>query len=301
MTAPLVFYVPLLHPECVPARVRERVLCVPCGLPESFAASGSGPAGLEAREAVRRALPLGPAQSRAVLEELLRLGEEHAPSGILRQVSSLRRMDDASREEKSGEMAALDAFAVSGQAGASAGKNAPAPDEEQRQALLDSQKLLLLAHSLEERMLELARLEGRFSRAEELLYAALGEDDAEEAYGFGQRDAPLSGDEAESLALPVSWRLVVEAMLAFLPDKAALFTADAAMIQDLHAEESLRPLPEDRLELVSDWPEGCVRGLLYARLPAWRLAGKRACPAERPWLNKECEVLAAGPADGPSV
>lgn len=299
MTAPLVFYVPLLHPECVPARVRERVLCVPCGLPESAAASGIGPAGFEAREAVRRTLPLGPAQSRAVLEELLRLGEEHAPSGILRQVSSLRRMDDASREEKSGETAALSAFAVSGQAGAFAGENASSRDAEQRQALLDSQKLLLLAHSLEERMLELARLEGRFSQAEALLYAALGEDDAEESRGFGQRDASLSGDKTESLELPVSWRPVVEAMFAFLPDKAALFTADAAMIQDLHAEELLRPLPENRAELVSGWPEDCARGLFYARLPAWRLAGRRACPAERPWLNKECEVVTAGP--GPSV
>lgn len=289
MAAPVIFYVPLLHSECVPARVRERVLCVPCGLPEPSTASGTGPAGLEAREAIRRALPLGPAESRAVLEELLRLGEEHAPSGILRQVSSLRRMDDAAREEKSGETAALDAFAASGRTPAFVGGNTPGRAEE-RQALLDSQKLLLLAHSLEERVLELARLEGRFSRAEESLHAALGEGDAEDLREFGQ----LSGGEAESLTLPVSWRLVVEAMFTFLPDKATLFTADAAMIQDLHAEELLRPLPEDRAGLLSGWPEEYTREPLYARLPAWRLAGRRSCPAERPWLDKECEVLAAG-------
>lgn len=303
MTAPTVWYAPLLHPECVPAPLRDRVTCLPCGLPEPCG-TRTGQAGAGAREAVRRLLPLGPAESRAALEELLRLGEEHASSGILGQVSVLRIMEQAPREAASGETADIEAFAVSGRVSpASVGKGAPGRDKEEKQAAaddvllwrarVDSQRILLLAYALEERMLEAARLESRFFRAEEMLRTALGEGDVGDALEFERRDGPQSGDEAAALAFPVSWRLVVEAMLPFLPDRAVLFTTDAAMIGDLFAAELLRPLPEDRAGLVHGWPEQWAAGLLYARMPARRLLGGRDCSAQRPWLDNEYEVLAA--------
>ncbi len=300
MIAPAIFYFPRLHPEFAPAWARGRVLGIPCGLPEVDGESAPGPVAREAQEAARRALPLSPAQSRAVLEELLRLGEDHAHTGILRQVSALRLADDARRGEKAGENAALDAFAATGRADAPGGRNSPAFSPEQR--LLDCQKLLLLAHSLEERVLELERLESRVSLVEESLYAALGEADAEDlrelagqAEAAGRAGAPFADDDAASPEVPVSWRLITEAMVPFLPDGALLFTADAAVVQELREEGLLRPLPDDTAACLPDWPAERLAGLLHARLPGWRLAGRRSCPADRPWLDREYDVLAADP------
>ncbi len=304
MTVPAVFHVPRLHPEYVPARMRERALFVPCGLSDSFAASGDPDS---AREAIRRLLPFGPAESRAVLEELLRLGEEHAFTGILRQVNALRLMEDGKRGERTGELGALASFAASGVAAGSVeptagGGDTAAPNAVAlRQMLMDSQKLLLLAYALEERMLELEQLESRFLGAEASLHAALGEGDAEDLQELERQGAPLSGGMAESLAMPISWQSTVEAMLPFLPDKAMLFTADTQMIEDLQTAELLRPLSEDKAALLSDWPEEILSSLSYVCLPAWRLLGRRSCPVERPWLSRECEVFAMEAASETSV
>lgn len=318
MTAPAVFYFPRLHLEFAPAWARGRVIAMPCGLPERSGTSApktsapgtpdSGPAAREAQEAARRALPLSPARSRAVLEELLRLGEDHALTGILRQVAALRLADDARRGEKAGENAALDAFAASGRADLAAGVKSPECSPEQH--VLDCQKLLLLAYSLEERVLELERLESRVSLAEESLYAALGEADAEdlrELAGADPDDDAHPGDDADSPEVPVSWRLATEAMLPFLPAGAALFTADAAVVRDLREENLLRPLagelagglsgslPGCLAGCLADWPEERLAGLLHARLPGWRLAGRRSRPADRPWLDREYDIVAANP------
>ena len=306
MTAPAIFYFPRLHLEFAPAWARGRVLGVPCGLPELSGASAPETAAREAQEAARRALPLSPAQSRAVLEELLRLGEDHALTGILRQVSALRLADDARRGEKAGENAALDAFAATGRAdapagGSSSGRGKP-PEFSPEQPLLDCQKLLLLAYSLEERVLELERLESRVSLAEESLYAALGEADAEDlreladqAEAAGRAGAPFDDDDAAFPEVPVSWRLITEAMFPFWPDGALLFTADAAAVQELQEEGLLRPLSDDTAACLPGWPAERLAGLLHARLPGWRLAGRRSCPVDRPWLDREYDVLAANP------
>ena len=294
MTAPAIFYFPRLHLEFAPAWVRGRVLGVPCGLPEAFSAPAPGPAAREALEAACRALPLSPSESRAVLEELLRLGEEHALTGILRQVSALRLADDARRGEKAGESAALDAFAATGRPGVPFSGEKSGPFSPERQ-VLDCQKLLLLAYSLEERVLELERLESRVSLAEESLYAALGEADAEDLRELAGQAGASVDDDAASLEVPVSWRLTTEAMFPFLPAGAALFTADAAVVRDLREEDLLRPLSGDAAGRLPGWPEERLAGLLYARLPAWRLAGRRCRPAEIPWLDREYDVLAADP------
>ena len=299
MTAPAIFYFPRLHLEFAPAWARGRVIGVPCGLPEVSGAPAPGTAASEAQEAARRALPLSPAESRAVLEELLRLGEEHALTGILRQVSALRLADDARRGERAGENAALDAFAATGRAGAPTGGSSPgggkSPAFSPEQQVLDSQKLLLLAYSLEERILELERLESRVSLAEDSLYAALGEADAEDLRELaGQAEASFD-DDAASPEVPVSWRLITEAMFPFLPAGAVLFTADADAVQELREEGLLRPLSGDTAGCLPGWPEERLAGLLYARLPAWRLAGRRSCLADHPWLDREYDVLAADP------
>lgn len=305
MTASVAFHVPRLHPESVPDTIRGRAIFVPCGLPAACADSAAVLDSCEAREAVRRSLPWSQTEARVVLDELLRLGDEHSLKGILRQAAVMEQMDAEKRKGRVEELAALDAFATSGRAPVSrAGTNGsmrePTAGENMagfaegtlRNILLDSQKLLILAYSLEERVLEMERIEGRFLQAEESFYAALGRDDVEDMRELERESAALFGDAAQTLLVPVPWRMVAEAMLPFLPDKPLFFTADSDMIYDLRAADLLGPFPSDKNDLVADWPPALKAGLSYARLPAWRLLGKRGSLAERPWLDKECEVLA---------
>ena len=306
MAVPAIFYIPRLHPEFVPEDLRARVFFVPSGLamPSAVCPGGQTVAaeGDDPRETVRRALPFGPAESRAVLEEILRLGMEHASDGLLGQLAALQRPDPRAREDRAEESAALEAFASSGRLPASTARKAAGQAEEgaspgkmtQRQILADCQKLLLLAHALEEDILDSARLEGLLTRAEESLYAALGEGDADDLQGFMQQPGLADGDTVGTPPVPVAWRLMAEAVFPFLPDNALLLTADSEMTQDLDDAGLLSPFPEDRANiLLPDWPRELASTVAWARLPAWRLTGRRSCPPDRPWLGREHDLLVA--------
>jgi hypothetical protein len=303
MSVSVVVCVPRLHPESVPVWARDAAFCLPCGLEESTALLPRRSA-CAARELIRRALPLGAARSREVIEELLRLGETHGCDGMLSRLSALRFQDDAAREEAAEERAALENFlspvggAVPGaqmSARGESGKNSVQDDPARRRMLVDSQKLLLLAYVYEKNMRELANLEDRVFRAEASLRASLGEENSRDAAAPVRRASPASVDA--SLKFPLSWRMVLEAMLPFVPDKALFLTADREMFQDLHAAGLLRPCPADRAKLLPDVPDDVSRGLLYARAPAWSLLLRPFCPEDRPWLERECEVLATDGAD----
>jgi len=87
-------------------------------------------------------------------------------------------------------------------------------------------------------------------------------------------------------------------MLPFLPEKAVMFTADPGMAHDLREAGMLQPFPEDLYAFCVDWPQPLVTGMLYACLPAWRLVGRKGPLPERPWLNRDIEILVARPATG---
>ena len=317
MVLPAIVYIPRLHPEFVPGVLRARVFFVPPGLaapsgdrPDKQSCSGPRD---DPQETIRRALPFSPGESRAVLEEMLRLGREHASDGILGQLAALQLQDSDSGGDRAGELAALDAFASTGEfpdspggkpATVRRGEGASPERRALRQVMADSQKLLLLAYALEEDVLDSARLEGHFARAEESLHASLGEDDAGELRELIQEEAPCQDEGLGSPPdVPVSWQVMAEAMFPFLPDDVLLLTADQGMARDLHDAGLLRPLSDDKAKALSAWPHDLSRNLSWTRLPAWRLAGRRSCPPGRPWLDREYDVLVAGapgePADSP--
>jgi hypothetical protein len=171
-----------------------------------------------------------------------------------------------------------------------------------REVLVDCQKVLLLVDTLEERAAELTVLEKRFQEAEAALCAALAEE--------GATNAPEASDEESSTGeiarqknilgaiLNVPWRVVVDAALPFLPDQALLFTSDEVMAAELWESGMLQPLPEDRANVCACWPQDIASGLLFARLPAWRLAGRHSVPENRPWLDRDVEIVVARPKSG---
>ncbi len=283
-----VFYVPLLHAVSLGGTLPPEVLFFPSGLHE-----GASEAENAALAGVRRALPLAPREARAALNEMLRMGEELSSDGFLRQLTA---WEDRPAQKKAGavrsdEALALDAF-VSGDAASAASAVERASGE--REALVNCQKVLLLADSLEERASELSSLEKRFQKAEAALAAALGEgalpEEGEAGCLAGEIARPLSAAPA------VPWRVMLDALLPFLPERALLLSADERMAADLDA--LLQPLPEERAKLCAAWPQALRADLRYVRLPGWSLAGRQGLPAGRPWLARDVELLLVSPGTG---
>lgn len=331
----MIFYVPALHRLAAPDDLPPQAAFFPASLPASRPgqaaeeqpqtmtgqASGEerpdrqgGPD--KAEEERRRAeslaalmLPLDFAEAGAMLADMLRQGEEHAAGGALKQMAALGAAYGHDLSLRA-EMADLARFvgtgADGGDAGGGPGLEAASGDqlaEKRRRALVDCQKVLLLAHYLEERALEIAALGARAMAAEAALLSALGDDGAElseepfadvsETAGNG----PASACQATSFALSfgASWQSVVDAVLPFLPEEAVLLTCDPNMIGDLREAGLLLPLPAERapFALAGPWPP--KRELWHASLPAWRLVGRRGPLAERPWLERVLEIYAALP------
>jgi hypothetical protein len=313
-----VFYAPSLHPDCQDFPLPEQVAFFPVGLPgdpRQHPDAALTHDVLTAEQAVRESLPLAPAEARSALAEMLRLGEEYAAGGLLRELAAHRLLhaDENFLSGRDGEFDDLEHFAATGELPerqdgvrvvnwSEAASKAVATPESIRRATVDCQKTLLLAYSLEERFRELAGLEERYQSMERSLLASLGEgDDSEVEAALGLRE---QGGAEESLydgGSSLSWRVVVDAALPFLPQKGVLFTADTRMALDLRELGMLQPFPEDRAFVCDGWPLDIVTGLLYAALPGWRLVGRKRPLPERPWLDQEVEVFVARPKGGWSV
>lgn len=314
---PLVFYVPALQRLAAPADTPPEALFFP--VRKTAFETGADERRLLAEELAAAALPLDSAGAGAVLDEMLRQGGEHAAGGALKQMAAFDAIDDkelllraemADLARFAAPEAAPDAFAGSFvQIGARFGL-----EEKRRRALIDCQKVLLLAHYLEERALEIAALNARAMTAEKALLSALGEGGPEFDAGpefdpvpefedaaasgagsdFDLGPSAGAGPALEGLVPGASWRVVLDAALPFLPEKAVLLTLEAGMTGDLHDAGLLRPLPEDRAPFTLPGRQGGWK-LFYAFEPAWRLVGRPAPLLERPWLERELELYAATP------
>lgn len=304
----LLFYLPSLHREIVPAGVPGDVLFFPSGLPEKKAAVADGseaPLQSEILAAVKNALPLKENEAFSLLGEMLGMGDVGAGAGFLRQLHASHAGTAGRFKEEGapGEFADLAFFSATGNVPDKTPPPSPVAGFRQwsagvrrqdglppavRQALADCQKVLLLVWWREKKLLEVVGLEQRFLAAEKALSAALA-------------DGAATGPEPSAAAPEdsgVPWRAVMDAALPFLPDEAAVFTADEAMALDLRDAGMLGPLPEDSAGMLPGWPQELVSGLLHAELPAWRLVGRRGPLDERPWLERTVEVFVARPRRG---
>ncbi|MDR1946692.1 MAG: hypothetical protein LBQ51_05950 [Desulfovibrio sp.] len=289
----VLFYVPDLRPESAPADVPEQVAFFPCGLP---AAPGPRrPARSPEAEAALDVVsfPLSPPEARATLEELLRLGLEYSPHGLLSTMAGYGKYE-ADRTQDASERTDLDFFAASGEV-PQAGRTDPAEaakSEQNAQAvckdLIDAQKILILADYLEEKNLERAALEKRVLLAEQALHASLseGENPCAEAADLESGNADRIGNDFPRVAP----RMLLRAVLHFLPKHAALFTADDGLITELLEEGRLGPLPADRAGLAAPWPEQTWPRLLYAVLSVPLTS--RSSDAQDPAFMRKAELLA---------
>lgn len=295
-----VFYVPTLLRKAAPAGIPPGVAFFSCGLAAAPEATPVPEETRAAEKAAAGALPLKPEEARVVLDEMLRLGEDLGGGDAFRHV--LLFDEETAADARAAEAAALDAFAATGETpavpdwGVKSALEAAAEADALRKALVDSQKILLLVHALEERSLEIAGAAGRLRDAGAAFAASLGiEGETEDGFAALLPDALLLDDGARH---NVPWRNFTDAALPFLPSGAALFTASESVALDLRESGMLQPFPEDRAFLCRDWPQDLVLGALYASLPGWRLVGRRRPLPERPWLDREVEIIVARPGGG---
>lgn len=276
-----IIYAPIMHSSLAPQGLPDDVL---------FICPGLG-VGVPPRAFTPEGLPFTGREAQAVLAELLTLGAEFSAGGDLKLAAGqgwLER-EEARKEDLRAEKAALENFVQSGgndhkgnewTRAASAGALSPASQADQ---FKNSQKALLLAWEHEDNIIAMRELEIKIAEGEERLASVLSEGNV---------------DTAKTDFLPparpeYSWRLVLDAMSAFLPEEAAIFTAYGPMIEDLRAQGVLEPIPGNIVNALSHWPDELVSSLLAAELPTWRLLGYAALPPDRPWLSATRLVLAA--------
>lgn len=306
-----VFYVPALHRQAAPANTPPEAAFFPA-MPEAAVLGAcvcDGEPGfalaMQAQQAAALRLPLGRAEARSVLEDMLRQGEALAVDGQLRQMAALADAPDKDLSLRA-EMGALNAFCDGGvrpsYAQPCGAEQQALYDEAVRRAMIDCQKVLLLAAFHEERSLEAQSQQAKADMAEKALRAALGEggpgeSDALDFDGFAESGEFAGHDVAHGFldvqpAAPSSllpWRTVVDAALPFLPENGVLLTHDDLMAREMHEAGFLQPVPEHLAG--QGWSCVPADGLLYAQLPAWRLVGRKGPVAERPWLERIIDVF----------
>lgn len=158
------------------------------------------------------------------------------------------------------------------------------------------QQLLLLAWQVEEQALELRNLDQHVQAGWRELDAALGMDDTDNIPGLSGERFSLVPEEREPV-LP--WRLVLEAMLFFVPQGTLLATSHREIIEALAEEPGCSPAKFSENKVVGDYEKLLSRvqagGGRIIHAPGWKLIGASRCPADKPWLERERFLICLGP------
>lgn len=277
----MTLYFPLLHPELLSGAQRQSL---PGGV--RFLDPGLAKPGSPLHRMPESA-PFDRGLARAILADTLRFGEsvssprDIAAHGLLQQAEAL--------SPESGRLVLAEVERTLAGAGGAAAAQADPLLEARRQA----QTLLLLAWSLEERILDLRGIDADLRESWERLGESVNPAEAADLEphaaesadeGLVDGEALAVGSVLAGMALPdeyadsAPWRRVLEAFAALAPGS-DLVTADEAVISALREAG----LPE--------------RGGVF-EAPAWRLAGLDRCPADRPWLDAPLRLAVAALANG---
>jgi hypothetical protein len=256
---------PLMHPELLAAAARA-------ALPQDvrFLDPGLAAPGSAAHTRPERA-PFDTRTAKALLADTLRYGEAVAsPRDILAQ-GLVEQAGALNPESSRAVMAEVEQSVL----GAVSPERVTADplDEARKQAQL----VLLLAWSLEERLIELRAAEEKiqtaFARLDKSVAAGEGEADDE-----SDQEALSLGRELSGLELPVGadhalpWRKLLECCAALAPE--ARFATTEAEIGAILAEEGVT-------EGALDSMPGAQR---VFSAPAWRFLGVDRLPEAKPWL-----------------
>ncbi len=268
---PLMLVVPWLHPEMEPVTLPAEARFFDLGV-----GSTSVPVGTPGRWRPADA-PLSEAMTTAFLRESAAFARERGGSRGALNVNALTGND----------FYAGSALSIQSELTGGA--------KRRDDSAVRCQQLLLLAWQVEEQALELRSLDQHVQAGWRELDAALGVDETDEIEVFSGERFSLVPEDRESI-LP--WRLVLEAMLFFVPQGTLLMTSHREIIENLVDEPDCSPadLPGN----VSGDRECWLTSVLaeaarIVRAPGWKLAGATRCPTDKPWLERERFLICVGP------
>ncbi|MGE4293276.1 MAG: hypothetical protein AB7E32_13835 [Desulfovibrio sp.] len=260
----MLLHFPHLHPECVPGGPLPGVLFLDPGLDATSGENRYRPKGL----------PLNPTDARHLLDDCVRFGEQFANPKEMAfygvQPRQQDRGESVSMLEAELKRRLVDGVAV---------ENREADPQAAR-----AQFLLLLAWTLEERVVELRTLSQGVEQAWNRFGSTLGVegDDALDAAEL-RLDNLISNTHAPEGGIPsLPWPLLLEAVCVLAPEGAVLVVRDVeilAAFAEFGVEFALDAI-------VPDLPEGA----LFASAPAWKLAGMSKEPEKRPQLARVVRV-----------
>lgn len=291
----LVINVPRLHAAYLSARAPKAVVCFDPGLAQGETAEGRGMFRPES-------LPFAPKQARAWVRETVSYGMQFDGPGQLAAVAAAEAAMKGKNVSglRPDEMQELSSFsgAATPEEGAKAARDKAVKEEAAKaQALVTQAQLtLLLAWYIEERSLELKDLSQGLASQYERFGAALdgkAEDtegimkDADDVAETGLQAPLIDAEEAGTLPGPE----VVAGILAFLPQEAALFTEDKALVAQW-LEAGLTPVAFENSEYAARFPRfKGYAGLQVVTAPGWRLAGMSRPQPEKKWLDVARTVI----------
>jgi len=269
---------PQMHPDLLSANARERLPHGAC-----FFDPGLG-AAADAEHVRSECAPFDQRTAKALLADTLRFGEAQAhPRDILAQ-SLIEQAGALSPESGRAVQIEVEKSLL----GAVDAAVAAAPLEAARR---QAQMLLLLAWSLEERLIDLRNGEGTlksaWDRLDESVAAgaeAVDEEVDPEALVLGRELSGLMPPEASALSMP--WRKLLESFAVLMPGQALCTTEPE--IDSALAEAGVPEAPLD------EFP-GATR---VFRAQVWRLMGHEAPPKGKPWLDEMLTLGVCAPADG---
>ncbi|WP_022662718.1 hypothetical protein [Paucidesulfovibrio longus] len=263
----MLLHFPNLHPECVPGGPLPGVLFLDPGLEEASGEERFRPDGL----------PLDPSDARHLLDDCIRFGEQFANPKEMAFFGAQPAQADR------GESVSVLESELKRRLGQGAAAQPQSGDPQAARA----QFLLLLAWSLEERVIELRKLSLGMEQAWNRFGSTLGVegDDALDEAEF-KLDSLISNMQAPDSAVPsLPWPLLLEAVCAFVPKGAVLVVRDPEIVAALDdAGLEFAPAPAEL---------GLPEGARVAEAPAWRMAGLAKEPEKRPLMARTMRMAAA--------
>jgi hypothetical protein len=283
----LIVRAPWMHPALAgptPAGVRF--------LDPGLAAGGAGvPAPAEFY--TPESLPLGFSQARRYVRDALEFGARFPATGDMASLGACGGEDSFSNTGMNMRAEMADVASLAG------GKAEPKSEKAPEATLspLASQMTLLLAWTLEERILELAGLADGLAVSSQRFDSALGLREQDDLEGEGEESGPSAGaglgpstgfesERAQAVA-DFPWRRSVEHLATFLPDEARLLCCEPFIREAWEASGAVLEQVKPAQDLPAWAQDLAVAGRLWGtRAELWRLAGMPRAQQDRPLLDR---------------
>ncbi|WP_243546518.1 hypothetical protein [Pseudodesulfovibrio tunisiensis] len=261
----MLIYFPSMHPGTLTNRIVSGSLFFDPGLTADRNEACFRPEGL----------PLDPAAAQSLVRDCVAFGEQFKDPAEMAYFGVQTSEEFYAKDRASAIQQEL-LNRISGNAG----------EKAEHEARARAQFVLVLAWSFEERMLELQGIEQGVKRSWGKFFdETLGmdeEDRREEKVLNVEQALSHTGGVTDGLRVDLPWQRMIEALAVLLPEDSVLVCTDEAVASQWRDMD---------IEFVPAAGDDLPEGAQTARVPAWRLAGRRSAPKSMPHVLRDMTVV----------